>query len=217
MEDKSESYGNNLSWSNELEDYIKTTGEQARALAWLHKKCEHKFTYLRNWIELPVIVLSAVVGFCSVGSSTIFYGKVELSSILLGCISLFVSVLNTVNSYFSWSKRAEGHRIASLQYDRLHRYVVIELSLPRSERMNPGELLKHVREFVDRLSEISPQIDNKIIYLYKREIMPAYATLSHPVEVNGLVAIRIVRDKMHLSTPTSININSEAHPSPVPS
>jgi len=211
MEDKSESYGNNLSWSNELEDYIKMTGEQARALSWLHKKCEQQFSHLRNWIELPVIVLSAVVGFCSVGSSTIFYGKVDLSSIILGCVSLFVSVLNTVNSYFSWSKRAEGHRIASIQYDRLYRYVVIELSLPRSERANPSEILKHVREFVDRLSEISPQIDTRIIHVYKREILPSYSNISHPVEVNGLVAIRVVRQNVHVDTPT----HNGAPPSPL--
>ena len=201
MEDKSETYGNNLTWSTELENYIKNTGEQAGGLAWLHKRSEQLFSRLRNFIELPVIVLSSIVGFCSVGSSTIFAGHSDIASLLLGCLSLLVSVLNTINSYFSWSRRSEGHRIAAIQYDRLQRFIIIELSLPRTERMNPADLLKHTREYVDRLSEISPLIPKSVVHLYQRKLMPVYKTLSHPSDVNGLIPIHIVRDVLHLQTP----------------
>jgi hypothetical protein len=201
MEDKSETYGNNLTWSSELENYIKNTGEQAGGLAWLHKRSEQLFSRLRNFIELPVIVLSSIVGFCSVGSSTIFAGHTDIASLLLGCLSLLVSVLNTVNSYFAWSRRSEGHRIAAIQYDRLHRFIIIELSLPRTERMIPADLLKHTREYVDRLSEISPLIPQTIIHLYQRQLLPVYKNLSHPADVNGLIPINVVRDVVHLHTP----------------
>jgi hypothetical protein len=213
MDEKSETYGTNLTWSTELENYIQSTGEQANGLAWLHKQSEFLFSQKRNFIELPVIVLSSIVGFCSVGSSTIFAGHTDLASLLLGCLSLLVSVLNTINSYFSWSKRAEGHRIAAIHYARLHRFIHIELSLPRNERMNPADLLKHTRESVDRLAEISPLCPREVISRYKHSFVIKYPNVSHPPEVNGLSTIHVVRDSVHLSTPVARTL---VPPAPAP-
>lgn len=203
-----------LSWSTELEDYIKNTGDQANGLAWLHKRSETYFSSRKNFIELPVIVLSSVVGFCSVGSDNIFQGRHDVSQILLGALSLLVSVLNTTNSYFAWAKRAEGHRIAAIHYDRLHRFIAIELSLPRGERMSPIDLLKHVRESVDRLAEISPLVAPTIIRQYQRRFLQKYAGQAHPSEVNGLTPINVVREAAHAETPLAhperINVDAGA-------
>lgn len=191
-----------LTWSTELENFIKNTGDQANGLAWLHKRSESYFSTRKNFIELPVIVLSSVVGFCSVGSDNIFQGRHEIAQILLGALSLLVSVLNTINSYFAWAKRSEGHRIAAIHYDRLHRFIAIELSLPRVERMSPIDLLKHVRESVDRLAEISPIVAKPIVVQYQNRFLKRYANQAHPSEVNGLTPINVVRDTVHASTPT---------------
>jgi len=196
-----DSLGINLTWSSELEDLVKTTGEQANGLAWIHKRAEVLFSYRRNFIELPVIVLSSAVGFCSVGTSTVFAGRTELAPLVLGCLSLFVSVLNTINSYFAWSKRAEGHRIASVHYARLFRFLHIELSLPRSERMGPSEVLKLMRESIDRLAEISPLVPRTAVEEYRRKFSKHYTSVAHPAEVNGLTSITVVRAAVHVTTP----------------
>lgn len=57
-------------------------------------------------------------------------------------MSLFVGTLNTIGSYFGWAKRAEAHKISSITYARLHRYISVQLALPRNERLSPQDLLK---------------------------------------------------------------------------
>jgi hypothetical protein len=196
----SEEIGANVSWNKRLEDYFSGTGEKAHCLSLLHKKAEAVYSRRRNFIDLPVIVGSAIIGFLNAGSSSMFQDQM-IASISLGVGSLVVGVLQTVNAYFQWSKRAEGHRITAIQYAKLYRFLNIEMSLPRNERMTPKELLRHTKDAYDRLQEISPLLPPEIIQTFKREFnRPEYKDITLPEEANGLEKI-VVYDEA--GTPTS--------------
>lgn len=191
-------------WTTFLEEYFASTGEKAHCLSWIHKQSEQLYSKRTTFIDLPVIVLSGVLGFLSVGSSSMFRGDEMIASISVGIGSLFVSVLNTVGSYFQWAKRAEGHRIASIQYAKLYRFLLIEMSLPRDERMNPNDLLKLTKESYDRLQEISPLVPPEIVAQFKTKFGdPKYDTISKPEETNGLEKITIFSD-VHVQSPPAI-------------
>jgi hypothetical protein len=178
-----------VSWTEQLEFYLKETAEKSECLSIIHRHAERQFTRRKVFLELPCIVLSAVVGFCSVGSGYMFGNNQMLSSITLGVGSLFVSTLQTVSSYFGWSKRAEGHRISAIQYSKQHRFLVVELSLPRAERINPSTLLKLVRSDYDRLAEVSPMLPKESTDFFESKFKKN--TLSKPPEVNGLEPVKI--------------------------
>lgn len=179
-----------ITWHTSLEDYFAATGEKCNCLSWCHKRAEELYSKRRTYIDLPVITLSAVTGFLSVGSSTMFEGETKASSIGLGCISLLVSVLNVMGTYFGWAKRAEGHRISSIQYSRLYRSLMVELGLPRDERQPPTVLLKHVRDQYDRLQEISPLLPPEIIATFNAKFSQE-KEIAKPEELNGLHRITI--------------------------
>jgi hypothetical protein len=183
-----------ISWNESLEEYFKKTGEKAHCLSWCHKQAENVYSHRRTFVDLPVIVLSSITGFCSVGSSLMFEGQEKASAIALGVASLFVSVINGVGSYFGWAKRAEGHRISAIQYSRLFRFLAIEMGLPREERMNPKDLLKHTKDNIDRLQEISPSVPNEVRREFQSKFSK-YKDIAFPEEVNGLERISVFRDK----------------------
>lgn len=180
-----------IHWNERLEEYFATTGERAHCLSWIHKRGEELYSFRRTYIDLPVIVLSSVVGFLSVGSESMFRGD-PMASIGLGITSLFVSVLNTIGTYYGWAKRAEGHRIAHLQYAKLYRFLSIEMALPREERMTPTDLLKTTRDTYDRLQETSPLIPPEVIRSFQVKFgTEKYAEISKPEEANGLERIEV--------------------------
>jgi hypothetical protein len=179
-----------VTWNERLEEYFVEQGEQAHGLSLLHKQAEGLYAYRKTFIEIPVIVISSVTGFLSVGSTSLFAGEEMASSISLGILSLMVSVFQTVGTYFGWARRAEGHRLSSIQYARLHRFLKIEMSLPRDQRQTPGELLKYVRDAIDRLQEISPLVPSSVIADYKRKY-DKVTDISHPPETNGLEKIEV--------------------------
>ena len=189
-----------VTWNTRLEQFFASSGEKANCLSMMHKQAEALYSRRRNFIDLPVIIGSGVIGFLNAGSSTMFEDP-KISSVALGVGSLVVGILQTINTYFNWSKRAEGHRISSIQYSKLYRFLSIEMSLPRDERMTPSDLLKQVRDTYDRLQEISPLLPQEVIHAFKKK----YGTdkeISKPEEANGLEKISIyVENPMHRPPP----------------
>jgi hypothetical protein len=190
---------NEVSWNSILEKYFTDTGEKAQAFNWLHKRSEEYFSHRVIPIDIIVIVLGTLNGATSVGSKTLF-GDTMFASVVIGVIALICSILNTVNSYFSWSKRCEGHRVASLHYGKLYRFLSVEMSLPRDERIQPKDLLKYTKDQYDRLQEISPLIPPTILNMFRAKFGKQHE-IALPEETNGLHKIQVYRD-VNIISPT---------------
>lgn len=198
--------GKDVHWTPRLEEYFAQTGEKASGLAWVHKRCEQIYNRQKTYIDLPVAIGSAVTGFISVGSTTMFAGQQQTASIALGAASLLVSILNTVGSYYGWAKRAEGHRISAIHYAKLYRFLAVELTLPRDERMTPTALLKYVKDQYDRLAEVSPLVPDSVVDEFKTKFSK-YTDVSKPEETNGLHKIEIYADD-RVSSPSPFTLDA---------
>jgi hypothetical protein len=153
---------------------------------------------------LPVAIGSAITGFISVGSTSMFAGQQQTASIALGAASLLVSILNTVGSYYGWAKRAEGHRISAIHYAKLYRFLAVELTLPRDERMTPTALLKYVKDQYDRLAEVSPLVPDSVVDEFKSKFSK-YTDVSKPEETNGLHKIEIYAEDRVAPSPFNLD------------
>jgi len=179
-----------IHWNSQLERVISDEGERSLCFSWLHSKSEKRFSKLNIYISLPVIIMSTLAGSASIGSKTLF-DNAEGSNIGIGIISLSVGLLNTVSSFFAWAKRSEAHRIASITYQKIYRFILIELSLPRKERMAAKDMLKVVRDQCDRLQETSPQIPDIVIQEFKDKFGKSTPDLKKPEITNGLDPIYV--------------------------
>lgn len=184
--------GSAIQWSDQVELYLKDIGEKSHAYSYLHKASERLYDYKRMYIDLPSITLSTICGTLSIGNSSLFgQSNEQLAGVVIGCGSLLVGLLGTVNSYFGWGKRAENHRLTHLQYGKLFRFIQIELSLPREQRMGCADLLKYVRETYERLQEMSPIVPQHIIQRFMAKFKNYKGKVSFPTETNGLEVVEI--------------------------
>ena len=201
-----------VSWTERLEEFFASSAEKAHCLSVLHKQAEALYSTRKTFIDLPVIIGSGVIGFLNAGSTSMFEDA-KIASIALGVGSLIVSVLQTINAYFSWAKRAEGHRIASIQYSRLYRFLSIEMSLPRGERLEPSNLLKQTKDTYDRLQEISPLLPAGILREFRKKY-DKETDISKPEEANGLEKVIVYRDNpMRLRRQESLGLPDTPQPS----
>jgi hypothetical protein len=178
-----------ISWNSQLETILSDEGERALCFTWLHSKSEKHYSRLSTYINLPVIVLSTIAGAGSIGSSSLFNNS-PAASVVIGTISLGVATLNTVESYFGWAGRSALHKMAATTYAKVHRFIQIELALPRSERIAAKDMLKIVREQCDRLQETSPQIPDTIIAEFKSKFSTV-EDVTKPEITNGLHPIHV--------------------------
>lgn len=191
-ESSSDAIGN-VSWTTSLEEYFAQTGEKANGLGIMHKKAESLYSRRKTYIDLPVIIGSGAIGFLNAGSSSLFQANQYWASVSLGVASFVVGILNTIGTYYGWSKRAEGHRMSAIHYSKLYRFINLEMRLPRDERMQPSNFLKYVKDQYDRLAELSPPIPSRIIRDFNAQ-MNKYKDISKPEETNGLNKIKVFVD-----------------------
>ena len=182
-------------WNSQLEKIISDEGERALCYSWLHDKSEERYRQFNNYITLPTIVGSTIAGTASIGSQSLF-GDIGYANIIIGSISLCVAIFNTVGTHFGWAVRAEAHRVARVDYSKIHRFIMIELALPREERTDANSMLKLVREQLDNLLAISPQIPKEIIKAFNDKFDGTTDDISKPGITNGLDPIDIFRPGM---------------------
>jgi hypothetical protein len=193
-----------ISWNDALERLIAEEAERCIGLAWLHNECERVFSTRTTWIALPVIVLSTLNGFLS-GSSQMIFSNATSSSIGIGGVSLFTGVLSTIGSYFAWAKRTEAHRISAIQYQKLSRFLSIELTLPKKERIHAKDILKMMRDQVERLMEISPAIPEFILEKYKGRFKNIEG-VAHPEIIDGLHKVIVNKEDNDSTDEDSKNV-----------
>lgn len=181
-----------LCYNKHLEEVIASEAEKALVLRWLHDQSEKKYTQLNTYIAIPVVVISTLAGTASIGQESLF-GTGDIAPIVIGLMSLSVSVLNVVSNFFSWAKRAEGHRISSINYGKLHRWISIELSLPRTQRVPAKHFLKEIREQIDRLNETSPPVPQDVIDSFRLKLKNLKDDVSVPEICNEIKAVEVYR------------------------
>jgi hypothetical protein len=191
-----------ISWTPLLENYFKKSAEKAQCYAWLYNHAETIYSRRRTYIDMPVNIISALVGFFSVGSDMMFNGETRLSSISLGIASLLAGIMNSTKSYFGWTQKAEGCKISSVHYGKLYRFIVVELGLPRHERMRANDFLKYVKDSYDRLAETSYPLPPESIDAFKKRFSTEkYNHISKPEIANGLEQVKIYDDKLTIRIP----------------
>ena len=198
-----------IHWSVQLETLIAREAEKCRGLAWIHQRAESHQNYRNNLIQIPGIVLSTVAGTASVGSSSLFGDSTSYAIIGIGGVSIFVGILNTLGSYFTFAKRAEAHRIAYIQYSKLFSQIAIELALPRNERMPPPQLLKLIRDSMERLSETTPSPPNSIINAFNHEFKEI-EDIAMPSETNGLEKVKIYSEREENETIAQLSVDNNS-------
>ena len=179
-----------VSWNSQLEKILSDEGERCLCYSWLHDRSEKLYSRLHTAITLPSIVMATLAGSASIGTTSLFPNP-QIANITIGIITLSVGLLTTVSNYFSWAKRSESHRIADITYKKIYKFILIELSLPRSERMSAKDMLKTVRDETRRLEEMSPQVPDTVIRDFKKRFGDSTPEVTKPEITNGLDPIYV--------------------------
>jgi hypothetical protein len=179
-----------ITWNRELEKLLAEEGEKALGSSWIHNQCEAFYSSRNQFITIPCVVLSTLSGSASIGSQTMFQDA-KTASLAIGAVSILVGILQTLGSFWGFAKLQEAHRNADIQWAKLHRFISVEMTLPRNERIQAKDMLKICREQIERLSETSPQSPPHILDLFNNKMGKKYEDVAIPDMANGLKRIII--------------------------
>jgi len=172
-------------WNDALEQVIKKDAEECACLFWLHNAASIWATRRNDGIQIPSIVIATITGFFSATSNLV-------PPIAIGALSVFVGILGTLNSYYKFSQRAEGHRIVALWYLKSYKNLESQLALPVTQRAPAGALLKELKTEIARVSETAPAIPEAIINKFKTQFKDG--PVHKPIVANGLDPVKVWKD-----------------------
>lgn len=186
-----------IHYTDSLEQLLKENAEHFLSLRWCHDAAQRYTSKWAKRLTIPTIILSGLAGLGSVGSDNLLpFAHAET---LIGLVSFTCATLQTIQSFLGFSRRSENHRISALSYEKLHRLISIQLSIPRSERIKPLELLQQIQQETDRLAETSEQLPSVIISLFKDKFKTPKIAI--PAILNGLHEVRVVKEDGKITSP----------------
>lgn len=174
-----------ITYNDQLEQLLKENSEECESLSILHRMSYEKYNRRSNYINIPVIILSSAIGFIT--GIDLQYDKMN---IILGVGSVFVGIIKSVDTYFQLAKRAESHRICSLQFSQISKKLQIELTLHRRQRATAENMMNIVKTDIKNMQDIAPLIDDDIIEIYNSKYR-RYKRVKKPNFVNGLTEVKV--------------------------
>lgn len=174
-----------IRYNSELETLLKENSEECESLSILHRMSYEKYNKRSNYINIPVIILSSAIGFIT--GIDLQYAQMN---IILGVGSVFVGIIKSVDTYFQLAKRAESHRICSLQFSQIYKKIQIELTLNRKQRLTAENMMNIIKTDIKNMQDIAPLIDDDIIDQYNQKYR-RYKRVKKPNFVNGLTEVKV--------------------------
>ena len=176
-----------IDFNEPLEKLLKEQAEESESLSILHSLAYDKYNLRSNALDIPVIVLSGIIGF-----TTGLDFQYDRMNIILGVGSVFVGLLKSIQSFFQLAQRATQHRMGALSYSAISKKIQIELRLKRDQRIPAKEMVSFIKTDMANLADILPQIDNGTIKKFNAKY-GEYKT-KKPAIVNGLTDVVVCGD-----------------------
>ena len=139
-------------WSkSNIEELLKSWGEKAGGLRWMHV---HSATFWRqrdNRLNYIGITLSSVISASSLTGPTEAFVGTDYIMLFVGITGMVNMLVQSLQRFYRSSERASQHETAARQFGNFNRYVATKLSLSRTERGPPKQILTYALNENDRL------------------------------------------------------------------
>ena len=157
-------------WKSEQEDILKVWADKALCYKAMHDRSTKKFWCLNAWFNIPIIILSTLTGTGNFAQGSFDPSYKHMLILSIGGANILAALLGTIAQYINVSGILEGHRFASISWDKYARGIQVELGKVRADRQDPHLFVKRCQEDFDRLIEISPDFSSDVINWFNKLI-----------------------------------------------
>jgi hypothetical protein len=164
--DKDKPVDHDVDWTSEHEEVLAEWADKSMCYNWLHTKSNEKYAARHKLYTIPVIIMSTLTGTANFAQDKIPISFRNYATMIIGAINIFAGIITTIQQFLKINELNEGHRVASVSWDKFYRRIKVELSKSPRERHPVKEFFITATEEYDRLMEAGPKIDHDIIEIF---------------------------------------------------
>ena len=168
-------------WLPEEEAYLYEVSKTCETLSTKYKYYYEVYKKAQARFKIPSIVISSVTGLTSfLGTSDFPEQMRNWIPIAVGISSLFIAILNSIESYMKIGETMSGCLQASISLQKLKETIDLELSVPPDDRNDSGIIfVRECHSKYEKILELSPHIIKNIKF-----IKPIFDT-KHPMTLTN--------------------------------
>lgn len=153
-------------WNAQEEDYLRSLSQVCQELSQKFKVYHDVYLKRQFKFRIPSIVISSITGLASFGTTNFPEHYQNFVSIAVGASSIFIAILNSIESYMKIGEIISGTLQASINFQKLKEQIDIELALPIEDRNSQG--IVFVREcygMYEKYWDLSPHILARVRFI----------------------------------------------------
>ena len=150
-------------WKPEEESIIQQWADRAQCYQWMHSRCREIYQRKNALFTIPVIIISTITGTANFAQDRFSDDIKPYVVMSIGALSIIAGIITTIYQFLKISELNEGHRVAQLSWTKFYNNLRMELLRHPLDRTNSTMMIKHCKEEYERLIEISPFINKKVI------------------------------------------------------
>lgn len=164
----------NVKWLPEEETYLRELSKLSQELSCKFKRYHDLYRDRQAKFKIPAIVISSITGIISFGTSNFPPQYSNFVSIGVGISSLFIALINSIESYMKIGETMSGSIQASISFQKLKESIDVELALPPEDRTSQGIIfLRECFSQYEKIWDLAPNILKNV-----RFIRPSYTANS---------------------------------------
>jgi len=161
----------NTLWLPEEEEYLSKLSRICQIKSVKHRNYYMAYKRKDAKFKIPAIIVSAITGLVSFGTSSYPEDSRELVSIFIGISAVSIAIVNSIESYMKIGEIMAGCLQASISLQKLKEHIDIELLLPPSDRGTQGILfLRDVYSKYEKINELAPNVFKTIHFVNPYEL-----------------------------------------------
>lgn len=152
-------------WTDHMEDLMKSWGEKAAGNRELHLNSANKWKRFSDSFSVPLILLTTLSGVTTFGAMAI--DDYEYWMYGVGCLNLISAFLAGVSKYYRPDEKVQDHTYTARSFGSFYRQMILELGMSREDRQPADTLSQWAKQEFDRLLKEAPTIPGEVIEAYK--------------------------------------------------
>ena len=177
-------------WETSQEKLLEKYADECAVRENLHRVSFYYYSRWNNYLQLPIIILSAVSGSLQfLSQSFTEYEKYIITG--TGSLSVLVSLVSAVSTYLKFGESKKTHENATNSWLALYHEIRAQLSLRRELRNDSDEFVNEVLRKYNHLFEISPIVRQPFISKVKSKIKRNGNQFRAPIYLNGISPTRV--------------------------
>ena len=155
------------SWSCHMEELMKSWGEKAAGLRWLHQSTQGKWKSVSDRLTVSGIIATTIASTATLATA----GMSDTESVMytVGAIGMIGAIIQSMKKFYNAEEKVAEHGAIAKQFGSFYRYMTLQLNMSRADRVPADELTNWALKEFERLQQDSPSIDGDSISKFKKK------------------------------------------------